>query len=152
MAKRIIIYIFLLLFCLASLCSAQDITLKWEANTEPDLVGYKIYYKQNFSGAPYNGIDIDQGVSPIEIVIDIAYYIPGDNHYMDPDNPEFLLTGLDYDNYDYYLVVTAFDNEEPVNESGYSNEVNTIDDPIETPPEDNDSDGGCFISVCASIF
>jgi len=147
MKKRIIIYIFFLIFCLSSLCFAKDITLLWTANTEPDLVGYKIYYKIDSSGAPYDGVDIDQETSPIEIVIDEAYHIPGDNHYMNPDNPEFLLTGLDCINNDYYLVVTAFDNEEPVNESGYSNEVNTFDDPTISPPT-GDNNGGCFILSC----
>jgi len=146
MVKQIIVYIFLLLFCLSSLCSAVDITLKWSANTEPDLAGYKIYYKQDFSGAPYDGIDIEQGPSPIEIVINEDDFIPGDNHYMDPNDPEFILNGLDCFNHDYYLVVTAFDNEEPFNESGFSNEVNTIED--ESPNGgDREGSGGCFIST-----
>lgn len=152
MAKRIIIYIFLLLFCLASLCSAQDITLKWKANTEYDLAGYKIYYKTDYFesyniATPPEDI-ISQGLSPIIITI----LDENDPNYMENINPEFMLNGLDLTDKDYYLVVTAFDDEEPVNESGYSNEVNTIDDPVDPPPgSNNDSDGGCFISVCDSV-
>ncbi len=109
------------LFCFQSSSYADDITLKWAANTESDLAGYKIYYKKGFSGPPYDGVDIDQGPSPISLTIDD----PNDPYYIDPNNPEFLLTDLD-ENDDYFLVVTAFDNEMPYNESGFSNEVNTL--------------------------
>jgi len=111
-----------IIFCFQSSSYADNITLNWAPNTEPDLAGYKIYYKKGFSGTPYDGVDIDQGSSPIFLTIDD----PDDPYYVDPDNPEFLLTGLDEDE-DYFLVVTAIDNEEPYNESGFSNEVNTLD-------------------------
>ncbi|MBW2251992.1 MAG: hypothetical protein JRF60_15540, partial [Deltaproteobacteria bacterium] len=96
-----------------------------------------------------DGVDIDQGSSPISLTVDD----PNDPNYVDPNNPEILLTGLD-DNEDYFLVVTAYDNEEPYNESGFSNEVNTL--------TDSSSDGGsvggggssggssCFIA--SSVF
>ena len=64
-----------ILICFHSSSYAEDITLKWVPNTEPDLTGYKIYYKRGFSGPPYNGVDIDQGTSPIYLTID------------DPDDP-----------------------------------------------------------------
>jgi len=70
-------------------------------------------------------VDIDQGASPIYLTIDDPDD-PDDPYYVDPDNPEFLLTGID-DNDDYFFIVTAIDNEEPCNESGFSNEVNTLD-------------------------
>ena len=129
-----------ILLCFQSSSYAADITLKWAANTEPDLAGYKIYYKNGFSGAPYDGVDIDQGPSPISLtVID-----PNDPNYVDPNNPELLLTGLD-DNEDYFLVVTAYDNEEPYNESGFSNEVSTLDG--------NSTDGdGSYVRAEASCF
>ena len=111
-----------IIFCFQSSAYADNITLRWAPNTEPDLAGYKIYYKKGFSGTPYDGVDIDQGSSPIFLTIEDLY----DPYYVDPDDPEFLLTGLD-DNEDYFLVVTAIDNEEPYNESGYSNEVSTLD-------------------------
>jgi len=146
---RIALIIAAILFCFQSSSYAADITLKWAANAEPDLAGYKIYYKSVFSGAPYDGVDIDQGSSPISLTVDD----PNDPNYVDPNNPEILLTGLD-DNEDYFLVVTAYDNEEPYNESGFSNEVNTL--------TDSSSDGGsvggggssggssCFIA--SSVF
>jgi len=118
---RIALILAVILFYFQSSGYAADITLKWAPNTEPDLAGYKIYYMNGFSGPPYDGVDIDQGASPIFLtVID-----PNDPYYVDPNNPEILLTGLD-DNEDYFLVVTAYDNEDPYNESGFSNEVNTI--------------------------
>ncbi len=99
-----------------------------------------LYYKNGFSGEPYDGVDIDQGSSPISLtVIDF-----NDPNYVDPDNPELLLTGLD-DNEDYFFVVTAFDNEEPYNESGFSNEVSTLD-------SGSAGSGSSDIAVEASCF
>ena len=132
-----------ILFCFQNLSYAADITLKWAANTEPDLAGYKIYYKNGFSGAPYDGVDIDQGTSPISLTtID-----SNDPNYVDPNNPELLLTGLD-DNEDYFLVVTAYDNEEPYNESGFSNEVSTLDNgSVNSTSSDTDVEASCFIAT-----
>jgi len=134
-----------ILFCFQNLSYAADITLKWAANTEPDLAGYKIYYKNGFSGAPYDGVDIDQGTSPISLTT----INPNDPNYVDPNNPELLLTGLD-DNEDYFFVVTAYDNEEPYNESGFSNEVSTLDG----NSTDGDSsyaraEASCFIATAS---
>ena len=64
-----------IIFCFQSSSYADNITLNWAPNTEPDLAGYKIYYKKGFSGTPYDGVDIDQGSSPIYLTID------------DPDDP-----------------------------------------------------------------
>lgn len=141
---RIALILVAILFCFQSSSYAADITLKWAANTEPDLAGYKIYYKTGFSGAPYDGVDIDQGSSPISLTVDD----PDDPYYVDPDNPEFLLTGLD-DNEDYFLVVTAYDNEEPYNESGFSNEVNTLDG-SGSGGGDSGVESSCFIA--SSVF
>lgn len=137
---RIAFIVAAILFCFQSSSSAADITLKWAANTEPDLAGYKIYYKNGFSGAPYDGVDIDQGSSPISLTtIDT-----NDPNYVDPDNPELLLTGLN-DDEDYFFVVTAYDNEEPYNESGFSNEVSTLDG--------NSTDGdSSYVRAEASCF
>jgi len=143
--RKAVLIIFALFICLYNSGYAADITLKWAPNTEPDLAGYKIYYS-GFSGAPYDGVDIDQGPSPISLTIDD----PDDPYYVDPDNPELLLTGLD-DNEDYFLVVTAYDNEEPYNESGFSNEVSTLDGSIaDGGSSDSGVESSCFIA--SSIF
>ena len=75
------------------------------------MAGYKLYYKTGASGEPYDGTGIDQGDSGISILL---------SNLTTPDNPSFSLTGLQ-DNEFYYFVVTAIDTSE--NESGYSAEV-----------------------------
>ena len=145
------IYIFVYLFMIVSTSMASDITLKWDANSEHDLAGYKIYYRTDPT-IPYTMATppediLDKGASPIIITI----LDPTNPNYMPNTNPEFKLTGLDLSNKDYWLVVTAYDNEEPENESGYSNEVNTID--LENTPSSDiegsggGSGGGCFINT-----
>ena len=105
--------VFLSFLFYANLVSAAQVTLAWDANTETDLAGYKVYYKTSSPIEPYNGTGADQGPSPITIPL---------YELTNPDSPEYTLTGLD-ENEDYYFVVTAYDNEDPVNESAYSNWV-----------------------------
>ena len=87
---------------------AGDVTLMWDANTETDLAGYKIYYKIDQGGEPYDGTGIIEGGSPIDV----------------GNVTEFNLTGLDLKNNNYYFVATAYN--EAGFESDYSNEVNTV--------------------------
>ena len=89
---------------------AQDVTLAWDANTETDLAGYKIYYKVAQGGEPYDGTGIIEGGSPIDV----------------GNVTEFKLTGLDLKNNNYFFVATAYNTSGF--ESGFSNEVTT------TPP------------------
>jgi hypothetical protein len=48
----------LVLFGFVLLCAtpahAMNVTFTWDANTESDLAGYKVYYG-TISGGPYNG-------------------------------------------------------------------------------------------------
>ena len=88
---------------------AGDVTLMWDANTETGLAGYKIYYRTDQGGEPYDGTGIPEGDSPIDV----------------GNVTEFRLTGL-LKNKIYYFVATAYNTSGF--ESGYSNEVNT------TPP------------------
>jgi len=107
-----------LLIVLAALASlimaipafAGNVTLMWDANTETDLAGYKIYYKVAQGGEPYDGTGIIEGDSPIDV----------------GNVTEFNLTGLDLKNKNYYFVATAYNTSGF--QSGYSNEVTT------TPP------------------
>jgi hypothetical protein len=106
-----------LLFCMVTPSYGMDVTLAWDANTEPDLDGYKVYYKTGSSGPSYNGAGASEGNSPIDL----------------GDVTQVTLHGLS-DSQTYYFVVTAYDNEVPSLESGYSNEVQASSSADTTPP------------------
>ena len=133
---KVILLSSLVFFFTLSQSHAMDVTLQWDANIEPDLDGYKIYYDTGSSGEPYDGTDADPGHSPITLPV-------GD--LPDPGNPEYSLTGLN-DNETYFFVVTAFDTEGL--ESDYSNEVNALGvTSITSPGAGGDDGGGCFIAA-----
>jgi hypothetical protein len=88
---------------------AQQVTLAWDANSEPDLAGYMIYYG-SFVGGPYDGIGSADGPSPIVIAL---------SDLEDPQNPAFVVSGLEDGT--HYFVATAYDADGF--ESGFSNEV-----------------------------
>ena len=103
---------------------AADFTLRWNPNQEEALAGYKIYYKAKSYGEPYDGEDADQGPSPITVPIILIE---------DHDNPQYRLTGLD-DNKIYFFAVKAYDQEDPPNESDFSNIASNL---AITQPEEN---------------
>ncbi|MCD6561477.1 MAG: fibronectin type III domain-containing protein [Deltaproteobacteria bacterium] len=109
---RVVLLCFLLVVPFS--VNAAQVKLKWDANNEDDLAGYKLYYKTGLSGEPYNGAGADQGASPL--IVPLA-------SLSDVNNPEFTLTGLS-DNEVYYFAITAYDTEGL--ESGYSNEVDGL--------------------------
>lgn len=139
LAMSCVILILLPTVLYADLAFALDITLAWDANTEPNLMGYYIYYDTT-PGPPYVGTDADQGPSPIIVMIEDLY---------DPENPEYTITGLD-DADVHYFAVTAFDVESQ--ESGFSNEASTADATSYDPDSDINFDGseGCFIGVAGN--
>ena len=84
---------------------AMDVTLEWDANTEPDLAGY-----QMFVGTASGN-----------------YGTPTTVNFSDDENPvpetvRYTVIGLDYGTR-YYFAVKAFDTEGLY--SGFSNEVST---------------------------
>src|SRR5512136_134032 len=86
---------------------AKDITLAWDANTEPDLAGYKIYYKPGASGgqslANYPGTGATEGGSPIVVLLQA-------DQNPDAGIVQFTLHGLD-EATTYCFVVTAYNSE-----------------------------------------
>jgi len=59
---------FVLLLNVTSPCLAMDVTLEWDANTEIDRAGYRIYYDTD-AGPLYEGIGAEEGGSPIDVKI-----------------------------------------------------------------------------------
>ena len=86
--------LFIALFSVTASAYALDVTLAWDANTEPDLAGYKLYYKTDAAGPPYTGTGATEGDSPIDVFDVTQYTIHG------------LANGVTY-----YFVVTAYDSE-----------------------------------------
>ncbi|UCH22427.1 MAG: fibronectin type III domain-containing protein, partial [Deltaproteobacteria bacterium] len=95
---------------------ATDVTLQWDANSEEDLAGYKVYYKIGSYTPPYDGTDADQGPSPIRVPLAAL---------TDPANPDYMLTGLNPDEI-YFFAVTAYNNAEFELESDYSKPTGTL--------------------------
>ena len=85
--------------------AAHEITLAWDANTEPDLEGYKLYGSEWSPCPPYDYID----TIPITELVN-------------PENPKLRVTDLDK-HIIYFFVVTAYDTEGL--ESRYSNIIST---------------------------
>jgi len=108
---KTIITILTALMLICSTAWAGDVCLEWDANTEPDLAGYRIFTKletaptYNYTTPAWEGIettcslDLEDGIT-------------------------------------WNLVARAYDNEVPSNESGDSNEVSYFSDfPwVNTPP------------------
>lgn len=130
--KKLTICIVALLTLLATNAFAVDVTLEWDANTETDLAGYKIYYKIDGTGKPYNGTTATQGPSPIIITLT-------DDEDPNPAVVRYTVTGLRSltPPERYRFAVTAYDNEQTSPpgglESGYSNEVDTDGVPTDPP-------------------
>jgi len=126
----------------------MHITLQWDANLEPDVVSYLIYYKTDSSGPPYDGTGADEGPSPIEMSVD-------QDENPDPDIVEFTLHGL-ADDEAHFFAVTACNTERL--ESDFSNEAscsNGVDanDESGSPsgasldPASGGGGTGCFIET-----
>ncbi len=94
---------------------AKDLGLEWDANTETNLAGYKVYYKIGSMGPPYDGIGQPEGDSPIDV----------------GNVTEFWFNSIDFRAEDFWFVVTAYNTEGY--ESGYSNEV-TSQGLVPAPP------------------
>jgi hypothetical protein len=115
----------------------MDVTLAWNANTEPDLVGYMIYYDTH-SGGPYEGTGSTDGSSPIDLPI-------SSDEDPDPDVAQFTIRGLPEG--DHYFAVTAYNNE--LLESDFSNEASTENASVAWGT--SGGGGGCFIATAGMM-
>ncbi|MGA1824424.1 MAG: Ig-like domain-containing protein [bacterium] len=134
LSKIILIDCMALFIALSSYVYAIDVTLAWDKNSERDLAGYRLYYKNDFSDASY---DLSSDIDP--------------NSLTDKNYPKHMLSDLE-NNQDYYFVATAYDVSGY--ESGYSNEVylkcisTDEDSPVSIIlPEDDQSDDFLFSIV-----
>jgi hypothetical protein len=139
----------LILIYSLSPCYALDVTLAWDANSDTDLAGYKIYYGTT-AGGPYKGTGSSDGASPIVVPLSSTNLV----------SPQFTVHGLPDGT--YYFVATAYNTEGY--ESGYSNQVSTSanqasssSDQASTPERQVSTSnsggtaggggGGCFIAT-----
>ncbi len=101
---RTTVFLFMLFLALAATAAAQDITLAWDPNSEPNVAGYKIYYKDGTASLPFDGVGATNGPSPVDIgdATSISLNLPDDGRV-------------------YYFAVTAYDDSGY--ESSYSNIV-----------------------------
>ena len=77
---------------------AMDVSFEWDANSEPDVIGYYLYYKENSGGEPYDGrVSIEGRLVTTYTLFDLD------------------------DTKDHYFVLTAYDDEGL--ESDYSVEL-----------------------------
>jgi len=81
------------LIMLYSSCCAATVALSWDANTEPTLAGYRVYYKSGSTLLPFDGTEATEGVSPIDVRSSTTATVSG----LDPDKS-------------YYFTVTAYDS------------------------------------------
>ena len=119
-----------LLICYLTLGYAGDLKLRWDANSEPDLAGYKFYYKTESSGdripGSYNGTGLREGISPIDVPLN-------QDENPDPAVVDFTVHDLN-DDQTYFFAVVAYD--EGGQDSGASWEVSSLAPNSLSPPYD----------------
>lgn len=104
---KIFLYMMVAWICfqgVQSQCYAYDVTLSWVADSDPTVIGYKVYYQQDSAAIPFNASGAVEGPSPI------------DSH----DLTTATISGLD-PNKPYYFAVTKYYSTGE--ESPYSNIV-----------------------------
>jgi len=114
---------------LSNAACAAEVTLAWDANTESNLVGYKLYYESEIDIELYGGTDANEGDSPITISL---------LSLRDPDSPMYTISGLEEGTF-YYFALTAFDIDGM--ESDFSEEVGAV-----VGGGESASGGGCFLT------
>ncbi|MDH4205704.1 MAG: fibronectin type III domain-containing protein [Desulfobacteraceae bacterium] len=123
--KSILLFLFIF-FCFVSSLHAMDISLQWTPNSEPDVAGYKVYYREQSQSYNYNA------------------------PYWETIEPKCTIYDMDIEK-TYYFVVRAFDNDGFTSDN--SNEVmlregtpiNSVDNEVGS----GGGGGGCFIATAA---
>ncbi len=134
--KLTALFLGLLVFWGSTCFAATTVTLQWNANIEDDLAGYKLYYKIGTTGGePYNGIGATKDGEPADSPIDVGNIVE-----VTLDVP----TGQSY-----IFALTAYDNENPPLESGYSIEVPF--DAVETESHTVDFVSGNYGSISGTV-
>jgi len=124
LSRNLVFFSVLLVALLISVWArAEQVTLAWDANTEPDLAGYKVHYG-TASGSYTTSVDVHKVIPSI-------------------------VTGLTAGQ-TYYFVVTAYNASN--NESGYSNQVSySVPAPNGAPATPATPSGASGALVNASI-
>lgn len=107
------------IFLLVNSAFAFTVRLAWDANTEPDLAGYRVYVSQESGVYDPNN-----------------FYEVGLDGYAGFTIPDEFVDGVMH-----YFVVTAYDLADQ--ESGYSNEVYSYGGAVDDPPPSSPS--GCYV-------
>lgn len=125
-----------IVFLITAAGNAATVQLQWDPNSEPDLAGYKIYYKADSPSLPFDGVGAVEGASPVDVHNITTATING----LDP-------------NHSYNFAITAY-NTEGV-ESSYSNIVSISESAapvigISSPLSGSNVAGTVSINVSAS--
>ncbi len=127
----------LLLLFIVNTSYATEISLRWQANAEPDLEGYEIYYAPISDGL--DSITVEKVVLKLRGVTATQIY---DEELSSNTNPHFTLKRLN-SSVNYVIALKAYDNEGLV--SGFSEKCSRAHG---CDGSSGDGDGGrsrCFI-------
>ena len=110
----------LISFMICKAVFAESLTLAWDANTENDLAGYKVYYTTVPEDGPFSGNGLDQGPSPITISVSAL---------ASTNAPSTEISGLS-PGQKYFFTITAYNTMDV--ESDFSNMVDYV---VPVPPQ-----------------
>ena len=105
------IFVFFVFLVASCQSNRTKVTFEWKPVTSLDLAGYKIYYKTNSSGPPYDGKGLAEGDSPIVVPL---------RRLKNQNDPRFTVHGLRKDE-TYFFAITAYGFEGK--ECRYSDEI-----------------------------
>jgi hypothetical protein len=151
LSLAVVLPLLLSLVCFLAPAMAKRVTLAWEANTEPDLEGYRLYYKTGSSGdrvlTNYDGAGLTFVGAPYDGEPAASGFSIRKEELPQPDAAQVRcsLSGL-HDDETYYFVVTAYDTEHL--ESEASNEVSTAD--LALALSGSGGGGGCLVKTAAA--